>query len=202
MKVAASYTGPECPRCRVTLTPDWIRSGDITCPFCNREFEATAFQPQQQRPQLVTTQVIEVGPEGANSCANHARNAATASCQRCGLFICTLCELNVGSGSFCPQCFDRVRDEGTLQSAARRYRDYAGIARAAAIVGLLSTLFFGSIPCGALAIYYGYKGRAQRREEGRSVVGVTITMIVGALEILLGLAVFGLMIYSVFQTTT
>ena len=83
--------------------------------------------------------------------------------------------MNVGNGSYCPACFDRVRAEGTLQSAAKRYRDYAGVARAAALGGIPLLFIFLSIPCGALALYYGIKGRAQRRAEGRSAVGVTIS---------------------------
>jgi ribosomal protein L37AE/L43A len=196
MTIVPSYTGPQCPRCGVALTADWIRSGAITCPFCNRAFEATAFSPRP-RKQVATTEVVTVGPEGANACANHTRNAATASCQRCGLFICGLCDMNVGSGSYCPSCFERVRTEGTLHTAARRYRDFATMARSSAIAGILLSLIFLGLPLGAAAMYYGVKARRQRREEGRSTAGMTVAVIVGLLEMLGGIAYIGVLFYSI-----
>ncbi|MFL6245031.1 MAG: hypothetical protein ACJ74H_03330 [Thermoanaerobaculia bacterium] len=196
MTVVLGYTGPQCPRCAVALTSDWIRSGAITCPYCGRDFEATAFTPPLKTQQAVPAEVMNVGPEGANACANHARNAATASCQRCGLFICALCDMNVGTGSYCPACFERVRAEGTLQAAARRYRNYALMARSAAIAGLLFSFLFLGVPFGAVAFYYAIKARKQRRDEGRSLVGVTLVMIVGILELLAGLTAIAFLIYA------
>ena len=190
-----AYSGPQCPRCNEGLLKDWIRSGVITCPYCTRTFEATAFEPPQ-RKHLATMEVTAVGPEGANACANHLRNAATASCQRCGLFICALCDMNVGTGSFCPACFDRVRAEGTLP-AARRYRDSATIARTSAIAGLVCSFMFLGVPFGAVAVYYGIKARAQRKSEGRSTAGVTASAIVGLFEILGGLAAIAFIIYAI-----
>jgi hypothetical protein len=190
------YTGPQCPRCAVTLTADWLHSGAITCPYCARAFEATAFNPPERAVE-VTTEVTDVGPDGANACANHARNAATASCQRCGLFICALCDMNVGTGSYCPTCFDRVRAEGSLLPAAKRYRDFAGIARASALTGFLLAFFFLSIPFGALAVYFGFRARKQQKTEGRSSVGAIIAILVGILDVLGGIAYIGFLIYTV-----
>ena len=201
MPIVSAYSGPQCPRCAVTLTADWIRSGAIPCPYCGRNFEATAFNPPQ-RKQTVTAEVMTVGPEGANACANHTRNAATASCQRCGLFICALCDMNVGTGSYCPSCFERVRTEGTLQAAARRYRDYAMIARSSVIAGLLFSFMLLGLPFGAVGVYYSVKARKQRREEGRSLAGVTFLLIFAVLEILVGLATITFLIYSLFAKTS
>lgn len=196
MTIVPSYSGPQCPRCGGTLTSDWIRSGAIDCPYCSRAFEATAFNPPQ-RKQVATTEVTSVGPEGANACANHARNAATASCQRCGLFICGLCDMNVGTGSFCPSCFERVRTEGTLQAAARRYRDFATMARSFAIAGIFFSFMFLGLPFGAAAMYYGLKARNQRRVEGRSITGPIITIVIGILEMLAGIASILFILYMI-----
>jgi hypothetical protein len=184
------YMGPQCPRCKTTLTANWIRSGTVQCPYCNKSFEAKAFNPPERRPQAV--EMTAVTPDGTtNACANHARNAATASCQRCGLFICALCDMNVGSGSYCPSCFERVRTEGKLP-AARRYRDYSSMARSTAIFGL----FFWSVGLGPLVVYYALKGRKQRRADGQSVAGVTITLVVGLLETLGLFGFVGWLVYT------
>jgi hypothetical protein len=201
LTIVQAYTGPQCPRCAVTLTADWIYNGAITCPYCGRAFEATVFDPPQRAVEA-TTEVIDVGPDGANACANHMRNAATASCQRCGLFICALCDMNVGTGSYCPTCFDRVRADGSLLPAARRYRDFAGIARASALTGLLLSLFFLGIPFGALAVYFGVKARKQQKTEGRSTFGTIIAILAGILEILGGLAYLGFLLYAIGKDAT
>jgi len=197
--IITGYNGPQCPRCNEALLKDWIRSGVITCPYCIRTFEATAFEPPQ-RKHLATMEVTAVGPDGANACANHLRNAATASCQRCGLFICTLCDMNIGTGSFCPSCFERVRAEGTLP-AARRYRDYATVARASVIAGLFFSFMFLGLPFGAVGVYYGIKARAQRKSEGRSTSGVTFVAFLGLIEILGGVAAIAFIIYAIGQAS-
>src|SRR5262245_6897729 len=127
------YEGPTCPYCNARLTADWIRTGIVRCPDCSRDFEATAFTPSARR--LHVAQVATAGPVEANACANHARNAAVTSCQRCGLLICALCDMNLGTGSYCPACFDRVRTEGTNPAVAGKTRDYRAMARVSVIAG-------------------------------------------------------------------
>jgi len=201
MPIVATYTGPQCPRCNAPLAAEEIRSGTLICPRCNHRFEGTAFTPPQRKPPTVVTEVMTVGPEGANACANHTRNAATASCQRCGLFICALCDMNVGTGSYCPSCFERVRTEGTLQAAARRYRDYAMMARTAVIAGVLFSFMLLGIPFGAVGVYYSVKARKQRRDEGRSLTGVTFLLIFAVLEILGGMTFISFLIASLLRKT-
>lgn len=191
----AAYSGPQCPRCGATLGDNLLRTGHHLCPFCLGGFEATAFDAPQRavaRPELVVA-----GPEEASACANHARNAAVTSCARCGLFICALCEMNVGGASYCPSCFDRMRTDGSLK-AATRYRDFALIARLSALCGLLFVWVIG-MPLGALAIYYAVKGRKQRLEEGRSGAGMVITMGFGAIAFLIQ---FGIIVWVLWAIVT
>jgi len=197
MTAATAELGPQCPRCNASLTADWVRSGPIVCPFCNGAFEATAFDPPRRTQAVV--EVIAAGPEGANACANHARNAAVTSCQRCGLLICALCDMNVGEGSYCPSCFERMRTDGSLRAAAKRYRDYGMMARSAAIIGILGSFLILGIPLGALAIYYAIKELKRRREAGTPVTGMVVLIILGALEILGGVVTIGLMVFGLMQ---
>lgn len=199
MNIVPVYNGPQCPRCSQPLAAEEIRSGTLICPHCNHRFEATAFTPPERKQAAAIAEVMAAGPEEASACANHARNAATASCQRCGLFICSLCDMNVGTGSYCPSCFERIRTEGTLHAAARRYRDYASMARSAVIAGVLFSFMFLGLPFGAAGLYFSIRARKQRREEGRSRVGVTFLMIFSLLEMLGGLALIGLMIYGMVE---
>jgi hypothetical protein len=176
--VSAIYTGPQCPSCNAPLEAETLRGGAMQCSFCRTAFEATLFQPRERRHDAV--QVVTETPDGvAAACANHARNAAVTSCSRCGLFICALCDMNVGEGSFCPACFDRARNE-TAPGGATRYRDYATMSISAAAVGMLCWF----VPIGAFAVYWAIKGIRQRRAEGTGVAGPIVALIAGSLETL------------------
>jgi uncharacterized paraquat-inducible protein A len=173
--VSAIYMGPQCPFCSAPLQAPAIHPGIIHCPSCMRTFEGTPFQPREAHHQAVP--VVTETPDGtAAACANHAGNAAVTSCQRCGLFICALCEMNTGNGTYCPSCYERVRVEA-LQSGVR-YRDYASMAISGAAIGLLCSFF----PVGPFVIYWAVKGMRQRRSEGARVWGVIVAMMFGILE--------------------
>jgi len=182
----APYEGPECPRCAILFGDDLRHTGTVICPNCGLTFEATAFNPPQRKLQVV--EVAQSGPEGANACANHERNTAVTSCQRCGLYICSLCDMNVGTGSYCPSCFDRVRTEGSLGAATTRFKDYASMARVSAVVGFLFMFMFLGLPFGALTIYYARKALKQAKAEGRPTVGIRIAGAFGFLEAIVGIA--------------
>lgn len=185
--MSAIYAGPQCPSCDSPLEPEQLRAGRMTCPFCRTAFEATPFQARDRAHGAVPA--VTETPDGiAAACANHARNAAVTNCTRCGLFICALCEMNVGEGSYCPSCFDRVRGDNAV--ATTRYRDYASMSIAAMVVGLLCAF----VPVGPFAIVWGLKGVRQRRAEGSRPVGPIIAIVLGILETIAFLALVTLMV--------
>ena len=193
--MAIPYVGPECPYCETALELSEVKSGMVQCRYCSGLYEATAFTPAERRERA--TEVLVATPDGvANACANHERNAAVTACQRCGLFICELCDMNLGEGSLCPSCFDRGRAERTLAAADMRYRDHASIARIAVLCGFLFTMMFLGLPFGAVGVYYSIKGIRQRRAEGASVIGMVVTMILAILEILGSIVMIGAIILA------
>lgn len=165
-----SYTGPQCPRCQAKFADGWLHDGSMVCLACGGDFEARLFHPPQRSARVF--QLAQSGPEGATSCANHARNAAVAACDRCGLLICSLCQLDVDAGKLCPACFERVTEEGTTDATKTRFRDFGSLALVWAFVGLVFSALFLGLPLGALALYYCWK--AFRNRESRSSLAIVI----------------------------
>ena len=42
--------------------------------------------------------------EGEASCFFHPENRAARACDRCGRFVCSVCEITVGASHLCPHC--------------------------------------------------------------------------------------------------
>jgi len=189
-----TYEGPACPHCRHLFADGDLHDGSMRCPACTTAFEARVFHPPQRSARVL--QVAESGPESATACANHARNVAVASCDRCGLLICSLCQLDVGGTTYCPSCFERLSQEGAIATAKNRMRDYGNLAIVWAAAGVVFSIFFLGIPLGILSLYYSYRALRSRENRG-SIVSVIVAVIFA-----LGVIAFGLFyFYSLFQVT-
>ena len=175
----SSYRGPACPRCKKPLELAQASDGPNNCPYCGGAFDARVFQPAARSLRVV--QVAQSGPEGAGACANHPRNAAVTSCERCGIFICSLCELDVDDAKYCPACFERLAEEGAIPSARVRFRDYGSLAIVASFVGFIFSFILG-LPIGVLTLYYVYKGFRTRRVSGAPVTALVLAAIVALMD--------------------
>ena len=168
--------GTACPRCHGIIANDAVETGDILCPHCNRPFSLVTFTPPARS--LYVVRAGEEGPESAGSCANHPRNAAIGNCDRCGIVMCALCEMQLEGSHYCPLCFERViRDGGT--DLVSEFPDYAGRARIAARLSIV-TFFFG-IPLGFGAIYYAVKAMRNRSISGVPKSGLVWSIILGVI---------------------
>jgi hypothetical protein len=187
-KPSWSYVGPACPHCNTILATGTHRSGearDIRCPACLKEFEAVFFDPPVEKARVL--EIAATGPHGATPCAHHPGNAAVADCARCGSFICDLCVIELGGGSYCPGCFELVQQSGESGDVVGRFRDYGSMASGAATLGCL--VYFVSFVIGPLAIYYGAKALRQKKKlnETDGLVGIWAAMVLGAIETAVGM---------------
>jgi hypothetical protein len=181
-----AYAGPHCPRCRAPLD-DRLQDGENVCLECLGDFEARVFHPPQRSARVL--QLAQSGPEGAVSCGNHARNAAVAACDRCGLLICSLCQLDVENAKLCPSCFERLAQDGDTDATRTRFRDYGSLAAVWAFVGLVfSALFFG-IPLGIISIYYCVKA-FRHRESRSSATFVALVLLLALADVFISTSVF------------
>ena len=184
-----SYVGPACPRCDVALPLESITAGEDICPRCQGFFTAAVFHPPQRITRVL--QLAQTGPEqSAGSCANHPRNAAVTNCGRCGLFICSLCELDLHGEKYCPSCFDRMTQGGDGEQTQTRFRDWRTLAFATALFGFFFSAIMIGIPLGCLSIYYAIRGfRDPQWSKDKSFM-LVLSIILSIADIAIGLVVF------------
>lgn len=177
-----TYAGPACPRCNLPLSLENLTLAEEICPRCQGYFRSTVFHPPQRIARVM--QLAQSGPEIAGSCANHPRNAAVTNCSRCGLFICSLCELDMHGEKYCPSCFDRLTKDGGIEQAQVRFRDWGALAIAMAVVGLFFDWMMIGVPFNVMSVYYAIRGFRDPQFSRDKIFLLTISIVLA----LLGLA--------------
>jgi hypothetical protein len=188
-----------CPRCKKTIDVEPIGTNAVSrCPLCQGEFESIRFQPRIAHAKV--TELATAGPEGGQPCAIHQRNAAVAACERCGSFVCSLCRIDFDEHVYCPSCFERLSEAGSIESAKTRFRDYEGLTSLTATLGCLITWL--GIVLGPLALYYGVKGLRQKKEMGETDgrVGIVIAMTLAVIELLVSGALIAFFVFGLMQS--
>jgi len=105
-----------CPHCSVDMPAD---SQWESCPHCQKQLQIRIWPITRQ------TSNASVALSDQAACFFHPDKAYQACCQRCGRFVCALCDLQLGAEHVCPACFERGRvDSGVEASQAEwRYSD-------------------------------------------------------------------------------
>jgi hypothetical protein len=105
-----------CPHCSVDIPAD---SRWHSCPYCQKWLQIRVWPIVRQNVNAVSALSDQA------TCFFHPDKAFQACCQRCGRFVCALCDLQLGVEHVCPACFERGRaDSGAEAGRAEwRYRD-------------------------------------------------------------------------------
>ncbi|HVB85200.1 MAG TPA: hypothetical protein VNK23_00850 [Candidatus Dormibacteraeota bacterium] len=106
----------ECPNCGGSVAPIETRTGWQICPFCEQRLQIHTWPVVRQ-----SAIAAEAMPEQA-TCFFHPEKAYLACCQRCGRFVCALCDLQLGAEHVCPTCFERGRADGGLSDGKAEWR--------------------------------------------------------------------------------
>jgi hypothetical protein len=117
-----------CPNCSGDVVPLGTQTGWQSCPFCRKRLQIRLWRTLRQN-----TSAAAAMPDQA-TCFFHPDKAFQSCCQRCGRFVCALCDLQLGAEHVCPTCFERGRTDSGLAGgkAEWRHRDvlYDSIAMA------------------------------------------------------------------------
>ena len=189
---SAVYAGPRCPHCRVTLDLEHLFSGMQSCPTCHGVYEAIRFTPPARRTHVA--RVAEAGPAGASPCGTHPANASVASCERCGVFMCGLCRIDLEQQTLCPECFERLSADGTLRSTQVTLVSHHRIAVVSLLAGILTwplMSVFG-IAAAYLCLRELRRKRRMQEPEGRGAIWTTFGLAV--VETAAGIAMLASMV--------
>ena len=93
-----------CPRCGIGLAGEALEvAGESSCPSCSARFSARLFPEFWRAPDDTASRSLPAG-DGEASCFFHPQNRAARACDRCGRFVCSVCELTLGAQHLCPAC--------------------------------------------------------------------------------------------------
>jgi hypothetical protein len=106
-----------CPSCAGEFVA--LDAGSQSCPYCDKQLQIRLWPVVRQNNNAATALSDQA------TCFFHPDKAFQACCQRCGRFVCALCDLQLGVEHVCPTCFERGRaDSGSeVGKAEWRYRD-------------------------------------------------------------------------------
>lgn len=104
-----------CPACGRTLPVAPLpppagadRGREQACLFCSARFELMPF-PALGRGLAagVAAEALLAGSEAG--CFTHPEKRAVVACDRCGRFLCGLCDVQIGERHYCPACLSAGR---------------------------------------------------------------------------------------------
>lgn len=96
-----------CPKCHLALDPAAATAGEeVTCVACRSGLTVRLFPAFTTPPEGVSTATGEHAVEGEAACFFHPEKRAAIACERCGRFLCALCDVPFGGKHLCPLCLD------------------------------------------------------------------------------------------------
>jgi hypothetical protein len=106
-----------CPSCAGDVVP--VETGWQSCPYCEKRMQIRIWPIIRQNTNAATALSDQA------TCFFHPDKAFQACCQRCGRFVCALCDLQLGAEHVCPACFERgcAHSGAEAGKAEWRYQD-------------------------------------------------------------------------------
>jgi hypothetical protein len=142
MPVAAQHppTAVACPACGFALALDaFAGSEEIACPHCRVALSGTLFPTFWQEG--AGASLADHALDGDAACFFHPENRAVLSCERCGRFLCTVCDMPLGTRHLCPTCLSSGLTGEKLQELVISRFIWSNMALLCGLVPLILGLF-------------------------------------------------------------
>ena len=134
MDVSAIFcTSCSAPQAAVDIGADET----LRCRACGAVLRVAVFPALMARPDVHPQQPVLADDEAA--CFYHAGKRAAVPCDRCGRFLCDLCDVNVGGRHLCPPCIETGVAGGEYAHLAARRIVYDTAALELAVAPLIVT---------------------------------------------------------------
>jgi hypothetical protein len=184
---------PSCSKCATPLPVEYLNVPQLSpCLGCAAEVRGEIF-PAYFREEVKGSSGEAVVIDSEASCFHHPQKRAVVVCVACGRFLCGLCDVELESSHYCPECLHTAQKKGDLKSIDNSRRLTDELAFHLSLLGLF--IFYFSIITAPLAIYFAVKHWKSplslvRSSRWRYVVAI----MVASLQILGGLAliIFGI----------
>jgi len=109
-----------CPKCRQSLAS--LSSRDLAglraCPSCGLTLAITVF-PAYGKVPLPGRAAANRANDADAACFFHPTKRAEVPCDRCGRYLCALCQLVVDGQNLCPACVLRPAENGSTAIAEK-----------------------------------------------------------------------------------
>jgi hypothetical protein len=140
-----------CSSCS-TLIPFELFNTDQPeeCNYCHRQTYAFAF-PALIRPPEQANSGEQILVEGDASCFFHPQKKAEISCEYCGRFLCSLCDIEFAGKHLCAACIESGKKKKTLKTLEDRRVLYDDLALALAIIPMI--LFYVVVITAPISIF-------------------------------------------------
>ena len=174
-----------CPGCSFALPLDALsRENETACPQCRAVLSGGLF-PAFWQPATAVTSIADHAAEGDAVCFFHPENRAALSCDRCGRFLCPVCDMPLGTRHLCPTCLSSGLTGDKLQELVVGRFQWADTALLLGALPLLLCIFIWPvlIITGTTAIFcalFGWKkpGSLPRgRRHWAAVLGLILGLI-------------------------
>lgn len=192
MKTHVRYTGHvPCPECQEPLPRQLFnRSGGGECPHCKTKLDVSVFPALFSDPERERALGNNRQNEDQAGCYFHPHKEAAVPCDGCGLFLCALCDTEIGDRHVCPNCLEKDLSEQQQSNLVTHRPLYDQMTFALSAYPLVIfpfiTLFTAPAALFVAVRYWKVPGSLVARSRWRLILGVVLSV----LQILAWIAIF------------
>ncbi len=170
------------------------------CPVCFRETSIELFPAAFRTPQELDLPA-QTPLDDEASCYEHPGRKAAGLCWRCGRFVCKLCEVELGTQTWCPVCLLDQHSEAA-ESLVRNRTLFDSIALALATLPMLVFLY-PSLLTWPIVMYLGIRHwKTPSSLVPRNKWRMVLALSVASVQMLLLLLLIGGVIWTLYLRQT
>jgi hypothetical protein len=184
-----------CPNCRSPLPAEFVNASKLQpCPVCQRQVEVEIF-PAFFRSIEQGTIAERIVIEDQSSCYFHPQKKAVMTCERCGRFLCSLCDLELHGEHICPPCLQVAQKQTSADRLQNHRILYDNVALGMALLPIIAwPLTIVTAPAALFMSFFFWKWPSSIIRRGK--LRLVLAMIFSVLEMAAWIIVLALMWYG------